>query len=146
MGMSFSFDSQSEARRSRLKNLTLAGFLFFTILTFATWTLYSPLEPSSLSVTPQPTVPPTEESIMSKAISAAEVEKHKSADSAWVIIEGNVYDVTEFLEDHPGGKKVLLNACGQDSTEKFWQFHPKKVLEKTAKQFLKGPVQVDSKL
>lgn len=49
-------------------------------------------------------------------------------------------------EDHPGGKKVLLNACGQDSTEKFWQFHPKKVLEKTAKQFLKGPVQVDSKL
>ncbi|GAA5950115.1 hypothetical protein JCM3765_004201 [Sporobolomyces pararoseus] len=83
---------------------------------------------------------------MSKAISATEVEKHKSADSAWVIIEGNVYDVTEFLEDHPGGKKVLLNACGQDSTEKFWQFHSKKILEKVAKQYLKAPVQVDSKL
>ncbi|GAA6062378.1 hypothetical protein JCM10212_003187 [Sporobolomyces blumeae] len=83
---------------------------------------------------------------MSKAISPAEVANHKSADSAWVIIEGNVYDVTEFLEDHPGGKKVLLNACGQDSTEKFWQFHSKKILEKTAKQFLKAPVAEGSKL
>lgn len=41
-------------------------------------------------------------------------------------------------EDHPGGKKVLLKACGQDSTEKFWQFHSKKVLEKTAKKYLIG--------
>ncbi|GAA5854469.1 hypothetical protein JCM3766R1_002143, partial [Sporobolomyces carnicolor] len=80
------------------------------------------------------------------AIAASEVEQHKSADSAWVIIEGNVYDVTDFLGEHPGGKKVLLNACGQDSTEKFWQFHSKAVLNKVAKQYLKAPVQVDSKL
>lgn len=41
---------------------------------------------------------------------------------------------------------MLLNACGQDSTEKFWQFHSKAVLNKVAKQYLKAPVQVDSKL
>ncbi|GAA5965174.1 hypothetical protein JCM8115_005378 [Rhodotorula mucilaginosa] len=83
---------------------------------------------------------------MSKAITAQEVSQHTSADSAWVIIEGNVYDVTEFLEDHPGGKKVLLKACGQDSTEKFWQFHSKKVLEKTAKKYLIGTVGESAKL
>ncbi|GAA5931973.1 cytochrome b5-like heme/steroid binding domain-containing protein [Sporobolomyces koalae] len=83
---------------------------------------------------------------MSKAISASEVANHKSSDSAWVIIENNVYDVTEFLDTHPGGAKVLLKNCGQDATENFWQFHPRKVLDKTAKQFLIGPVQVDSKL
>ncbi|POY76813.1 putative Nitrate reductase (NADH) [Rhodotorula taiwanensis] len=77
---------------------------------------------------------------MSKAITAQEVSQHKSADSAWVIIDGNVYDVTEFLEDHPGGKKVLLKACGTDSSEKFWQFHSKKVLEKTAKPMMIGTV------
>lgn len=38
----------------------------------------------------------------------------------------------------PGGKKVLLKACGQDSSEKFWQFHSQKVLDKTAKPFLIG--------
>jgi cytochrome b involved in lipid metabolism len=32
-----------------------------------------------------------------QAITAQEVSQHTSADSAWVIIEGNVYDVTEFL-------------------------------------------------
>lgn len=41
-------------------------------------------------------------------------------------------------EDHPGGKKVLLKACGTDSSEKFWQFHSKKVLEKTAKPMMIG--------
>ncbi|GAA5876357.1 hypothetical protein JCM1840_005999 [Sporobolomyces johnsonii] len=79
-------------------------------------------------------------------IPAKEIASHKTAESAWVIIDGNVYDVTDFLEDHPGGKKVLLNSCGKDSSEKFWQFHSKKVLEKTAKPFLKGPVAEASKL
>merc|ERR1711939_844729 len=75
---------------------------------------------------------------MSKTLTAKEVSDHASADSAWVIIDGGVYDVTEFLEDHPGGKKVLLKACGEDSSAKFWQFHSKKVLEKVAKPFLIG--------
>ncbi|GAA6002414.1 cytochrome b5-like heme/steroid binding domain-containing protein [Rhodotorula paludigena] len=83
---------------------------------------------------------------MSKAITEKEVSDHASADSAWVIIDGNVYDVTEFLEDHPGGKKVLLKACGKDSSKQFWQFHSKKVLEKTAKPYLIGSVSSNAKL
>lgn len=37
-----------------------------------------------------------------QVITAEEVAKHNTADSAWVIVEGGVYDVTDFLEDHPG--------------------------------------------
>ncbi|GAA6014218.1 hypothetical protein JCM10207_006136 [Rhodosporidiobolus poonsookiae] len=81
-----------------------------------------------------------------EALTLKEVANHKSADSAWVVIEGNVYDMTDFLDDHPGGKKVLLNQCGKDATEKFWQFHSKKVLEKTAKPFLIGTVAEAAKL
>ncbi|GAA5969725.1 hypothetical protein JCM11641_008019 [Rhodosporidiobolus odoratus] len=77
---------------------------------------------------------------MSKTITLKEVAEHKSAESAWLIVENQVYDVTEFLDDHPGGRKVLLNQCGKDATEKFWQFHSKKVLEKTAKPYLIGTV------
>ncbi|KAK4331745.1 Cytochrome b5-like heme/steroid binding domain-containing protein [Rhodotorula toruloides] len=83
---------------------------------------------------------------MSKVITAEEVAKHNTAESAWVIIEGGVYDVTDFLEDHPGGKKVLLKGCGQDSTEKFHSFHSRKVLDKTAKPYLIGKVGEASKL
>ncbi|TNY24500.1 putative cytochrome b5 [Rhodotorula diobovata] len=83
---------------------------------------------------------------MSKTLTAKEVSDHASADSAWVIIDGGVYDVTEFLEDHPGGKKVLLKACGKDSSKQFWQFHNEKILKKTAAKFRIGTVGETSKL
>lgn len=39
-----------------------------------------------------------------------------------------------------GGKKILLGKAGKDATEQFNQFHSRKVLDKTAKQFLIGKV------
>lgn len=39
-----------------------------------------------------------------------------------------------------GGRKILFNMNGKDATEKFWQFHGKKVLEKTAQPFLVGRI------
>ncbi|GAA5852663.1 hypothetical protein JCM8547_002581 [Rhodosporidiobolus lusitaniae] len=83
---------------------------------------------------------------MSKALTLKEIASHNTAESAWVVVDGGIYDVTEFLEDHPGGKKVLLKACGKDSSKQFWQFHSKKVLEKTAKPFLIGTVAEAAKL
>ncbi|KAL8286548.1 hypothetical protein RQP46_004565 [Phenoliferia psychrophenolica] len=83
---------------------------------------------------------------MSQTFTLKDVEAHASEKSAWIIVEGSVYDMTEFLEEHPGGKKILLNSCGKDSTEKFWKFHSKKVLTKTAKPFLLGTVTVPAKL
>lgn len=48
-------------------------------------------------------------------IDAADVAKHDSADSCWVIIEGHVYDVTDFLNEHPGGAQSILRLAGQVS-------------------------------
>ncbi|GAA5940106.1 hypothetical protein JCM1841_001891 [Sporobolomyces salmonicolor] len=77
-----------------------------------------------------------------KTFSLAEIAQHRSADNGvWVVIEGGVYDVTKFIDDHPGGKKILLNVAGTDATSKFWQFHSQKVLDKTAKPFLIGSVE-----
>jgi len=52
-------------------------------------------------------------------IPMSEVKKHNSKDSAWVVLHGKVYDLTEFLPDHPGGDKVVLDWAGKDAT-KFW--------------------------
>ncbi|KAI9323521.1 hypothetical protein BX666DRAFT_1887762 [Dichotomocladium elegans] len=43
-----------------------------------------------------------------------QVAKHNSAKSCWVIVDGKVYDVTEFIRDHPGGDDLILEYAGKD--------------------------------
>ncbi|TSK16045.1 Cytochrome b5 [Bagarius yarrelli] len=49
----------------------------------------------------------------------SEVEEHNSFKSTWIIINHKVYDVTKFLEEHPGGEEVLREQAGGDATESF---------------------------
>ncbi|NXQ94343.1 CYB5B protein, partial [Sagittarius serpentarius] len=48
-----------------------------------------------------------------------EVGKRNCSREAWLVIHGRVYDVTRFLEEHPGGEEVLLEQAGRDATESF---------------------------
>ena len=45
-----------------------------------------------------------------------EVSLHKKSDDCWIIIHGEVYNVTPWLNRHPGGAKVLLHYAGEDAT------------------------------
>jgi len=68
----------------------------------------------------------------------AEVEKHTDAESCWIVIEGKVYDVTKYLDDHPGGHDVLLDASGGDSTEDFNDVGHSKPAIKSMEKYLIG--------
>ncbi|PWN97538.1 putative cytochrome b5 [Tilletiopsis washingtonensis] len=83
---------------------------------------------------------------MSKTFSAEEVKKHASEESVWVVVDGGVYDVTSFLDDHPGGKKILLRNGGKDATEAFWTYHSEKVLKKQGGKLKIGELEPSSKL
>jgi len=48
-----------------------------------------------------------------------QVSNHMNKDDCWFVIGGKVYDVTNFLEEHPGGEEVLLEASGGDATQDF---------------------------
>ncbi|VDM59695.1 unnamed protein product [Angiostrongylus costaricensis] len=48
-----------------------------------------------------------------------QVMEHNNNTSTWIVIGNKVYDVTKFLDEHPGGCEVLLEQAGQDATEAF---------------------------
>lgn len=66
---------------------------------------------------------------MSKTYTYDEVQQHRSAESCWVVLYGNVYDVTSFLPDHPGGSKIILQLAGTDATDEYDPIHPPGTLE-----------------
>ncbi|KAJ2717210.1 fatty acid alpha-hydroxylase [Coemansia spiralis] len=49
--------------------------------------------------------------------SRAEVARHDNAESLWVIRGNQVFDLTQFHTDHPGGSDALMPFAGQDATE-----------------------------
>ncbi|KAK8560764.1 hypothetical protein V6N13_026200 [Hibiscus sabdariffa] len=54
-----------------------------------------------------------------KVFTLGQVSEHNNPKDCWLVINGKVYDVTNFLEDHPGGDEVLLSATGKDATDDF---------------------------
>lgn len=67
-----------------------------------------------------------------KTYTLAQIAEHKSEKSCWLIIHGKVYDVTDFLEEHPGGYDIIVSAAGKDATQEFDDIGH----SKTAKQLL----------
>jgi len=73
-----------------------------------------------------------------KEYTKEEVAKHNKEDDCWVIVNGQVLDVTKFLSEHPGGKKAIMIYAGRDATEEFNMLHKPDVVEKYAPQSIIG--------
>ena len=59
----------------------------------------------------------------SQGYTLAEVATHNSGASCWTAINGEVYDVTPFIDQHPGGSGAILSLCGIDGSEAFNNQH-----------------------
>jgi len=75
---------------------------------------------------PQPTqtaepTPTPEESV--NGYTLAQVSARNSAAGCWVVIDGGVYDLTQWIRSHPGGSGAILNLCGKDGTSSFTSQH-----------------------
>ncbi|KAH6647675.1 NADH-cytochrome b-5 reductase [Truncatella angustata] len=49
----------------------------------------------------------------------AQVKEHNRPDDVWFVIHNKVYDVTKYLEEHPGGSAILQEVAGRDATQEF---------------------------
>jgi len=68
----------------------------------------------------------------------ADVAKHTTKTDCWVVVSGNVLDVTSFLSEHPGGELAILTFGGKDATEEFDMIHPPDVIGKYAPDAIIG--------
>jgi uncharacterized membrane protein len=57
------------------------------------------------------------------ALTLADVAAHASPDDCWSAINGNVYDLTTWIQQHPGGAEVIIGLCGIDGTQGFLTQH-----------------------
>merc|ERR1711920_35635 len=60
-----------------------------------------------------------EEEAGGEGYSLEEVGKHTSKTDCWVVVNGQVLDVTSFLKEHPGGELAILTFAGRDASEEF---------------------------
>ena len=44
-------------------------------------------------------------------IAQAELERHTTAEDCWIVVHSRVYDITAFLDEHPGGAASELHLC-----------------------------------
>jgi cytochrome b involved in lipid metabolism len=69
--------------------------------------------------TPTPSPNPEPEMTTQTGYTMAKVKENNSANSCWSVINGNVYNLTQWINSHPGGPSVIRGLCGVDGTASF---------------------------
>jgi len=78
--------------------------------------------------------------IPEKEYTMEEVQKHNKKDDLWIVVKGVVLDVTNWLDEHPGGPQALFSHMGRDATEEFEMLHDDEVIPKYAANIVIGRV------
>ena len=65
-----------------------------------------------------PTATPTP-SATTSGYTMAQVAANNSAKSCWAVIEGSVYNLTNWINSHPGGTGAIISLCGTEATSSF---------------------------
>ena len=66
-----------------------------------------------------------------------QVASHDRPEDCWSAVGGAVYDLTTWIDRHPGGARPIINLCGKDSTEAFNRQHGGSALAQSALILLK---------
>ncbi|OAA67794.1 cytochrome b2 [Akanthomyces lecanii RCEF 1005] len=68
---------------------------------------------------------------MSKQILVSELRRHSSSDSCWIVVDGQVYDMTSFAPNHPGGAQIIYRYAGKDASKQYNAVHAPSLISQT---------------
>lgn len=98
-----------------------------------TWAARAPDAPSpaveatpgavATPATPSPATPPTTVAPPAGGYTLAQVAEHATAVSCWAAINGEVFDLTSWIQEHPGGSNPIRSICGSDASLAFNDEH-----------------------
>lgn len=88
----------------------------------------SPTIPASLADTPLP------------IFKMAEVATHNTREDCWIVMDNYVYDITSYIDRHPGGTGPITNMAGKDATDVFSNYHAARVYKDLLPKYLIGEV------
>lgn len=107
-----------------MRKLIAIGAVIVVLAIVGTWsfagnrpTETSPSNNSTQDQTPETVPPPANDT---GGFTADDVALHDNASDCWMIIDGQIYDVTDFIRRHPGGSEIL-RGCGRDATSLFME-------------------------
>lgn len=84
----------------------------------------APITPETTPVSSTPAAPTDTTPVsMASMHTMMQVSLHNSASSCWSVIDGNVYDLTNWISQHPGGQQAIKGLCGIDGTAAFHGQH-----------------------
>ena len=58
-----------------------------------------------------------------REVTRQELRKHRKRKDAWMALNGAVYNVTPYMDYHPGGWDELVKGAGRDATDMFNEIH-----------------------
>ncbi|KAK8861216.1 hypothetical protein IAR55_002035 [Kwoniella newhampshirensis] len=114
--------SNGRSHRGRLLQLSGAAAASLAIAYHLTLPLL--LEEALDAPSPSP-----DQAVGRALIPYSEVNKHDKPEDCWVVIDGKVYDLTEFASSHPGGSAPIHRVAGRDATQIFMPIHPPGTIE-----------------
>lgn len=102
--------------------VVFGGFYFYK-----DGSLYKAMNNSDVSVSKDDIVQneniPSDSTLLEKTFTLADLSSHSSKDSCYSAVNGNVYDLTNWIDAHPGGEKAILSICGKDGSGAFSKKH-----------------------
>jgi len=115
-------DKQPPSNHSDIAHQMLAEFFVADLGTPLSQITATPTPAPGLnSIVPSviPTAKPAPVTSTRLSLTSAEIARHASLSDCWLIISGRVYDVSRYINDHPGGAGAIAPFCGQDGTAAF---------------------------
>jgi len=83
-----------------------------------------------------PLIPPhVDGGVSVKYYTWTEITKHNALHDCWIVVEGKVYDVTQWVPKHPGGDLIRL-AAGREATALVYSYHPPTVFKVLCKYYI----------